>query len=134
VTSRPSGPHRGHEPSPTRAEPTRPLVGDPPGPAPHGHRGHEPSPTRAEPTPALVAEASGPHSSDRALLRVVRGEPSAEELAALTVVVASLSRQGRQGRPRRRPVPVGAWASPGDAHRPVLRPGPGGWRAAGRFG
>ncbi|SFO21437.1 Acyl-CoA carboxylase epsilon subunit [Geodermatophilus obscurus] len=95
------------------------------------HRGHEPSPTRAEPTPALVAEASGPHSSDRALLRVVRGEPSAEELAALTVVVAALSRQGR---PRQRPVPVGAWASPGDAHRPGLRPGPGGWRAAGRFG
>ncbi len=95
------------------------------------HRGQEPSPTRAEPTPALLAEASGPHSSDRPLLRVVRGEPTDEELAALTVVVAALA--GR-GRPRRRPVPVGAWASPGGAHRPVLRPGPGGWRAAGRPG
>ncbi|HYO36925.1 MAG TPA: acyl-CoA carboxylase epsilon subunit, partial [Geodermatophilus sp.] len=39
---------------------------------------------------------------------MVRGEPTAEELAALTVVVAALSRQER---PRRRPVPVGAWAS-----------------------
>ena len=65
----------------------------------------------------------------RPLLRVVRGEPSAEELAALTVVVAALS----QRRSRRRPTPVGAWASRGDAHRASLQPGPGGWRAAGRF-
>ena len=66
----------------------------------------------------------------RPLLRVGKGEPTAEELAALTVVVAALSSRGR---PRKRPVPVGAWASNGDAHRPPLRPGPGGWRAAGRF-
>jgi hypothetical protein len=63
------------------------------------------------------------------LLRVVRGEPSAEELAALTVVVAALS----QRRPRRRPTPVGAWASRADAVRPAVQPGPGGWRASGRF-
>ncbi|MGY1594156.1 acyl-CoA carboxylase epsilon subunit [Geodermatophilus sp. SYSU D00708] len=63
------------------------------------------------------------------LLRVVKGEPSPEELAALTVAVAALS----QRRPRRRPAPVGAWAAFGDAHRTALRPGPGGWRAAGRF-
>ncbi|RBY86590.1 acyl-CoA carboxylase subunit epsilon [Blastococcus sp. TF02A-30] len=62
------------------------------------------------------------------LLRVVRGEPSAEELAALTVVVAALS----QRRGRRRPTPVGAWASPAFSHRRPLRPGPGGWLAAGR--
>jgi hypothetical protein len=67
--------------------------------------------------------------SDQPLLRIVRGEPSAEELAALTVVVAALS----QRRERRRPVPVGAWASYADAHRSPLQPGPGGWRAAGRF-
>ncbi|MGY1703280.1 acyl-CoA carboxylase subunit epsilon [Geodermatophilus sp. SYSU D00697] len=63
------------------------------------------------------------------LLRVVRGEPTPEELAALTVVVAALS----QPRSRRRATPVGAWAAFGDAHRTSLRPGPGGWRAAGRF-
>ncbi len=63
------------------------------------------------------------------LLRVVRGEPSAEELAALTVVVAALS----QRRTRRRPTPVGAWASFGDAHRHPLHPGPGGWRASERY-
>jgi Acyl-CoA carboxylase epsilon subunit len=63
------------------------------------------------------------------LLRVVRGEPSAEELAALTVVVAALS----QRRPRHRVTPVGAWSARTDAVRPPLQPGPGGWRAAGRF-
>jgi hypothetical protein len=64
---------------------------------------------------------------DRPLLRVVKGEPSAEELAALTVVVAALS----QRRSRRRPTPVGAWASPSGTHRRPLRHGPGGWVAAG---
>ena len=67
--------------------------------------------------------------SDGPLLRVVRGEPTAEELAALTVVLAALS----QRRGRRRPVPVGAWASRADAVRTPLQVGPGGWRAAGRF-
>jgi len=61
------------------------------------------------------------------LLRVVKGEPSAEELAALTVVVAALS----QRRERRRPTPVGAWASYGSTHRRPLRVGSGGWLAAG---
>jgi hypothetical protein len=65
----------------------------------------------------------------RPLLRIVKGEPSAEELAAFTVVVAALS----QRRAPRRSTPVGAWASFGDAHRRPLRPGPGGWRAFGRY-
>jgi hypothetical protein len=63
------------------------------------------------------------------LLRVVSGEPTAEELAALTVVVAALS----QRRERRRVTPVGAWASYADAHRRPVQAGPGGWRASGRF-
>jgi hypothetical protein len=65
----------------------------------------------------------------RPLLRVVKGEPTAEELAALTVVVAALSQRGE----RRRPVPVGAWASFAEGHRRALQSGPGGWRASGRF-
>ena len=60
------------------------------------------------------------------LLRVVSGEPTAEELAALTVVVAALS----QRRNPRRPTPVGTWASFGDGHRRPLRPGPGAWRTS----
>lgn len=66
----------------------------------------------------------------RPLLRVVSGSPSDEELAALTAVVAALSQQGPR---RRRPVPVGAWASFADGHRRPLHPGAGGWRASGRF-
>jgi hypothetical protein len=67
--------------------------------------------------------------SDQPLLRIVKGEPTAEEVAALTVVVAALS----QRRERRRPAPVGAWASYADGHRRPAEAGHGGWRAAGRF-
>ncbi len=61
------------------------------------------------------------------LLRVVKGDPSAEELAALTVVVAAMSRRPE----RRRVVPVGGWSDPVAGHCRPLRPGPGGWLAAG---
>jgi Acyl-CoA carboxylase epsilon subunit len=74
-----------------------------------------------------VSEAT--EQPQRPLLRVVRGEPTAEELAALTVVVAALASRGG---PRRRPRPVGAWASPARTHRRPLQAGPGGWQAAGR--
>ncbi len=94
------------------------------------HRDHEPSPASGEPLSRSIAGPSGPHSSRSPLLRIVSGSPSAEELAALTVVVAALS----QRRPRRRPTPVGAWAARADAVRIPLQPGPGGWRASGRFG
>jgi hypothetical protein len=60
---------------------------------------------------------------------VISGHPTDEELAALTVVVAALS----SGRRRRRATPLGGWASYADRHRPPLQPGPGGWRASGRF-
>jgi len=62
------------------------------------------------------------------MISVVTGEPSAEELAALTVVVAALSRR----RPaRRRPLPVGSWSARAGGLRRPLQAGPGGWRAAG---
>ena len=70
-----------------------------------------------------------PEQSQRPLLRVLSGEPTAEELAALTVVVAALS----QRRARRGPPPVGGWADPADLHGRALHPGPGGWRASGRL-
>ena len=62
----------------------------------------------------------------RPLLRVVRGDPTPEELAALVAVVASL---GAPEPPARRPAP--AWSA---HHRGVRRTyphGPGGWRASG---
>jgi hypothetical protein len=67
--------------------------------------------------------------SEQPLLRVVKGEPSAEDLAVLTVVVAALS----QRRERRKVTPVGTWGSYADAHRRPAHAGPGGWRASGRF-
>ena len=81
----------------------------------------------------MTGGTDGGAEPDRPLLRIVRGEPTPAELAALTVVVAALSTPRPTARPRRRPVPVGAWGSYPDAHRRPLLPGPGGWRAAGRF-
>lgn len=68
-------------------------------------------------------------TEDRPLLHVVKGEPTLEDLAALTVVVATLS----QRRTRRLPTPVGGWASYSDGHRRPVQAGHGGWRASGRF-
>jgi hypothetical protein len=65
-----------------------------------------------------------------ALLRVVSGSPSDEELAALTAVVAALSQRRSRGT---RPTPLGGWAARADAHRRPVQAGPGGWRASGRF-
>jgi hypothetical protein len=58
------------------------------------------------------------------LLRVVRGNPSAEELAALVAVVATRA-AAAEPEPPARPL----WGRPG--LRPVLTPGPGAWRASG---
>ena len=65
----------------------------------------------------------------RPLLRVVRGDPSPDELAALVAVVAARAAVAADAEPPRRPL----WG------RPVLRPtltcgltpGPGAWRASG---
>jgi hypothetical protein len=87
-------------------------------------------PTRPRPGARPEPAKGGEDGVLPPLLRVVTGEPTAEELAALTVVVAALSQQRR---PRRRPTPMGGWSSRADLVRPALQPGPGGWRAAGRF-
>ncbi len=76
-----------------------------------------------------MSEQNETEAAERPLLRVVSGQPTLEELAALTAVVASMA----AARPRRRPTPVGAWASSSDAMRQYLRAGPGAWRAIGRF-
>jgi hypothetical protein len=58
-------------------------------------------------------------------LRVVRGEPTAEELAALLAVLAARSAAaGAATRPR----PRSAWADPAARLRVPLRPGPQAWR------
>jgi hypothetical protein len=59
------------------------------------------------------------------LLRVVRGNPSAQELAALVAVVAARASAGPEPARPARPL----WGRP--VLRPVLTPGPGAWRASG---
>jgi Acyl-CoA carboxylase epsilon subunit len=60
------------------------------------------------------------------LLRVLRGEPSDEEVAALTVVVRSLLNRAPDATPARSP-----WRSRARNIRPPIGPGPGAWRASG---
>jgi acyl-CoA carboxylase epsilon subunit len=58
------------------------------------------------------------------LLRVVRGQPTAEEAAALAVVLTAklAARPAQDRRPR------GGWADRARALRAPLTPGPGAWR------
>ena len=65
------------------------------------------------------------------ILRVVRGNATDEEIAALLAVVArrpngsaSGAAQGQQ--------PISAWGDPAAALRPRLHPGPGAWRNQAR--
>jgi hypothetical protein len=64
----------------------------------------------------------------RALFRVVRGEPSDEEVAALSVVLAALATADAAASDR--PRPVNRWSDPAARLRAPMRPGPGAWRAA----
>jgi len=66
----------------------------------------------------------------RPLLRVVRGAPSAEELAALIAVVTARSPGGGT----RPDLPRNSWNSPARLVRTPVSPGPGGWRASARPG
>lgn len=73
----------------------------------------------------------------RPLLRVVRGEPDDEELAALTAVVAATASQPAlstsqpsASQPPTSQSPRSAWADPAHRLRAPLRPGPGAWRAS----
>ena len=63
--------------------------------------------------------------ASRPLLRVVRGEPTAEELAALVAVVTA---GAAVTAPAAAP-PPSLWGRP--VLRSPLHPGPGAWRASG---
>lgn len=64
---------------------------------------------------------------DPPMLRVVRGEPTPEELAVVTALVSAARNDG-DGQPAA--VVRGRWNEPGARLRPALRPGPGAWRDA----
>ncbi len=59
------------------------------------------------------------------LLRVDRGSPTPEELAAVIAVLLAGSGPDDSGAPRR-----SAWGARARAARPRLAPGPGAWRAS----
>jgi hypothetical protein len=63
---------------------------------------------------------------DTPLLRVVKGDPTPEELGALVAVLASLG-----GPVDVAPPPAPVWNHPRRLQRVVLRPGPGSWRSSG---
>ena len=65
-------------------------------------------------------------TDERPLLRVVRGDATPEEVAALVAVVAALG-TGSAEPPRRRP----EWSAHHRTMRRSLPHGPGGWRSSG---
>jgi len=66
-------------------------------------------------------------SASPLVLSVVRGEPTAEELAALVLALAP--RTGRTEPAAPSPAPS-QWAAKSRQMRPQLFPGPGAWRAS----
>ena len=64
--------------------------------------------------------------ADRPLLRVVNGDATPEEIAALVAVFASLG-SGETPAPRRTP----EWSAHHRKVRTTLPHGPGGWRSSG---
>ncbi|MEU7528901.1 acyl-CoA carboxylase subunit epsilon [Saccharothrix sp. NPDC042600] len=64
--------------------------------------------------------------SNRPYLRVVRGTPTDEELAALTAVVTTLGTPQTEEEPPRR----SAWSDPTRLTRRPLPHGPGAWRTS----
>ena len=67
-------------------------------------------------------------SRDRPLLRVVRGEPSDEELAALTAVVLAVAAARSEAEPSQ--ASRSAWTDRSALVRRTPHPGPGAWRAS----
>ena len=65
----------------------------------------------------------------RPVLRIVRGDPSPEELAALTAVLAAAS--AGSGEPEEAPGPASVWVERESLVRRPLTPGPNAWRTSG---
>lgn len=75
----------------------------------------------------MTSDETQPNEPARPQLRVVRGDPTPEELAVLTALVTA-SASDEVAAP---PVPArGRWNDPARGHRRQLLNGPGGWRAA----
>ena len=68
----------------------------------------------------------------RPTLRIVRGEPDAAEIAALTAVLAAAGGGDSADGEAPEPTPRSGWARHVDLVRGPVHPGPGGWRASAR--
>jgi hypothetical protein len=76
---------------------------------------------------AVREDADSTPEARRAAFRVVRGEPSDTELAALTVVLAAVASPPPEPTS---PTVRDRWSDPAARFRIPLRPGPGAWRAS----
>ena len=66
----------------------------------------------------------------RPMLRVVRGDPSQDELAALVTVIAARVQQRAAAQRCRPEFPHSAWTDRSRLVRQPVRPGRGAWRAS----
>lgn len=80
----------------------------------------------------MTGDAANEPDATTPLLRVVKGDPTPEQLAALVAVVAASAASGGAEEPRRR----SEWAAPRrlvrQPHLVGHRHGPGAWRASAR--
>ena len=78
----------------------------------------------------MSGPVSEPVSDERPVLRVVKGDATPEEVAALVAVVQGLAAAAAQ--PAAGPaVPGSTWAAPARRLRTPHHAGPGAWRASG---
>jgi hypothetical protein len=70
-------------------------------------------------------DATG-ETAERPVLRVIRGDATPEEVAALLAVVMARAAAAPAARPR----PSAAWNDHGRVMRAPVAPGPGAWRAS----
>ncbi len=81
----------------------------------------------------MSAQGSGPagggdEEQARPILRVVKGDPTPQEVAALVSVVTALASGSRTSEPPR----TSEWSAPHRRVRGTHRHGPGAWRASAR--
>jgi hypothetical protein len=81
----------------------------------------------------VTSDESETAAEQQALLKVVQGAPTDEELAALVAVVASHRAQvGADATAEARAMRRSGWTDRSRGLRQPHRPGPHGWRAAGQ--
>jgi hypothetical protein len=67
-------------------------------------------------------------NEEKPVLRVVRGNPTPEELAAVVAVLATTTTSAEPAPPSRKP---SRWADPANRLRRPLQPGPDAWVRSG---